>query len=61
MSINPSSTQKFARNKQAGGGAYIPATLRIVGPSIHAKIVLERIRKTLCECENKEEMYVEML
>ena len=45
MSTNPSSSQKFSRNKQAGGGAYIPATLRIVGPSIHAKLVLERIRK----------------
>ncbi|XP_044169886.1 uncharacterized protein LOC114973333 isoform X1 [Acropora millepora] len=45
LSTNPSSSQKFSRNKQAGGGAYIPATLRIVGPSIHAKLVLERIRK----------------
>lgn len=53
--------QKFSRNKQAGGGAYIPATLRIVGPSIYAKIVLERIPKTICEFENKEEMPVEML
>ncbi|XP_074614307.1 uncharacterized protein LOC141874054 [Acropora palmata] len=61
LSTNPSSTQKFSRNKQAGGGAYIPATLRIVGPSIHAKLVLERIRKTFCECENKEDMSVEML
>ena len=59
--VNLSSTQKFSRNKQAGGGAYIPATLRIVGPTIHAQIVLERVRKTLCECENEVEMSVEML
>ena len=60
MSINPSSTQKCARNKQASGRAYILTTLQIVGPSIHAKIVLERIRKTLCECKNKGDAY-EML
>ncbi|KAK2558943.1 hypothetical protein P5673_018568 [Acropora cervicornis] len=60
LSTNPSSTQKFSRNKQAGGRACIPAILRI-GPSIHAKLVLERICKTLCKCKNKEEMPVEML
>ena len=55
---------QFSGNKLSGGGAYmyIPATLRIVGPSIHTqKNVLERIRKTIFECENKEEMSVEML
>ena len=42
-------------------GAYIPATIRIVGPSIHAKLVLESFRKTLCEYENEVEISVEML
>ena len=32
-------------DNQKRGGAYIPATLLIVGPSIHAKLVQERIRK----------------
>lgn len=61
MSTKPSSTQKFAKNKQAGSGAYIPATLHIFGPIIYAKIVLEGIHKTLIKCENKEEVSVEML
>ena len=41
---------QFSGNKLSGGGAYmyIPATLRIVGPSIDTqRNVLERIRKTI--------------
>ena len=39
--MEPSSTQKFAKNKQAGSEAYIPTTPRIFRPMIYATIVLE--------------------
>ena len=55
---------QFSRNKLSGGGAYmyIPATLRIVGPSIHAqKMCWKESARPFFECENKEEMSVEML
>ena len=39
--MEPSSTQKFAKNKQAGSGAYIPATPHVFRPMIYATIVLE--------------------
>ena len=57
----PSSTQKFSRYKQAGGGAFIPVTLLVEGPQRYKKFVLERIRFTLPECENVEDMHVECL
>ena len=41
--------------------AFVTTTIRIFGPRIYAEIVLERLRQTLMECENKEEMSVEML
>ena len=32
VTSRPSSTQKFSRYKQAGGGAFIPVTLLVEGP-----------------------------
>ena len=61
VTSRPNSTQKFSRNKQAGGGAYIPATLWVEGPQRYKEFVLERIRSTLPECENVEDMHVECL
>ena len=54
-------TQKFSRYKQAGGGAFIPVTLLVEGPQRYKEFVLERIRFTLPECENVEDMHVECL
>ena len=56
-----SSTQKFSRNKQAGRGAYIPATLLVEGPREFEQFVLEKMRSTLPECENEEDLNVECL
>lgn len=61
ITSRPSSTQKFSRYKQAGGGAFIPATLLVEGPQRYKEFVLERIRFTLPECENVEDMHVECL
>ena len=52
-------TQKFSRYKQAGGGAFIPVTLLVEGPQRYKEFVLERIRCTLPECENVQDMHVE--
>ena len=57
----PSSTHKFSRYKQAGVGAFIPATLLVEGPKRYKEFVLERIRCTLLECENVEDMPFEYL
>lgn len=61
VTSRPSSTQKFSRYKQAGGGAFIPVTLLVEGPQRYKEFVLERIRFTLPECENVEDMHVECL
>ena len=61
VTSRPSSTQKFSRYKQAGGGAFIPVTLLVEGPQPYKEFVLERIRFTLPECENVEDMHVECL
>ena len=61
VTLRPSSSQKFSRYKQAGGGAFIPATLLVKGPQRYKEFVLERIRCTLPECENVEEMHFEYL
>ena len=61
VTSRPSSTQKFSRYKQAGGGAFIPAMLLVEGPQRYKEFVLERIRFTLPECENVEDMHVECL
>ena len=57
----PSSTHKFSRYKQAGVGAFIPATLLVEGPKRYKEFVLERIRCNLLECENVEDMPFEYL
>ena len=44
--------QKFQRNKQASGGAYIPATVQVEGPREVKKAVLDKVRTFLAECEN---------
>ncbi|CAH3141914.1 unnamed protein product, partial [Porites evermanni] len=44
VSVRPNAAQKFQRNKQAGGGAYIPATIHVEGPREHKKAVLDRLR-----------------
>ena len=59
VTSRPSSTQKFSRYKQAGGGAFIPVTLLVEGPQRYKEFVLERIRCTLPECENVQDMHVE--
>ena len=56
-----SSTQKLSRYKQAGGGAFIPVMLLVEGPQRYKEFVLERIRFTLPECENIEDMHFEYL
>ena len=61
VTLRPSSSQKFSRYKQAGGGAFIPATLLVKGPQRYKEFVLERIRCTLPECKNVEEMHFEYL
>ena len=43
VSVRPNAAQKFQRNKQAGGGAYIPATIHVEGPREHKKAVLDRV------------------
>ena len=52
--------QKFQRNKQAGGGAYIPATIQVEGPREHKEAVLDRVRTSLTECENGKLMSIDI-
>ena len=54
ITARPTTQQKFHKNKQADGGAYIPA-------SQHMTFVLERLRATLHECENVDEMSIDLL
>ena len=61
VTSRPSSIQKLSRYKQAGGGAFIPVTLLVEGPQRYKEFVLERIRFTLPECENIEDMHFEYL
>ena len=42
VTSRPSSTQKFSRYKQAGGGAFIPVTLLVEGPQRYKEFVLEK-------------------
>ena len=60
VSVRPNAAQKFQRNKQAGGGAYIPATIHVEGPREHKKAVLDRVRTSLAECENGELMTIDI-
>ena len=57
----PTTQQKFHKNKQADGGAYIPASLKITGPQQHMTFVHELLRATLHECENGDEMSIDLL
>ena len=52
VSVRPNAAQKFQRNKQASGGAYIPATVQVEGPREVKKAVLDKVRTFLAECEN---------
>ena len=52
VTVRPNAAQKFQRNKQAGGGAYIPATIQVKGPREHKEAVLDRVRTSLAECES---------
>ncbi|RMX36573.1 hypothetical protein pdam_00017167, partial [Pocillopora damicornis] len=61
LTSRSSSTQKFSRYKQAGGGAFIPVTLLVEGPQRYKEFVLERIRFTLPECESVDDTHVECL
>ncbi|CAH3164176.1 unnamed protein product [Pocillopora meandrina] len=61
LTSRPNSAQKFSRYKQAGGGAFIPVTLLVDRPQRYKEFVIERIRFTLPECENVEDMHVECL
>ena len=56
-----SKQQTFHKNKQAGGGAYIPASVKIAGPQQHMTFVVERLRAILHECENGDEMSIDLL
>ena len=51
VTVLPNAAQKFQRNKQAGGGAYIPATVQVEVPHEHEEAVQDRIRTSLTECE----------
>ena len=53
MTVRPNAAQKLQRNKQVGGGAYIPATIKVKGPRECQETVLDHgVRITLAECEN---------
>ncbi|XP_068736166.1 uncharacterized protein [Montipora capricornis] len=60
VTVRPNAAQKFQRNKQAGGGAYIPATIQVEGPREHKEAVLDRVRTSLTECENGELMSIDI-
>ena len=60
VSVRPNAAQKFQRNKQADGGAYIPATIHVEGPREHKNAVLDRVRTSLAECENGELMTIDI-
>ena len=54
VTVRPNAAQKFQRNKQGGGGTYIPATVKLEVPREYEEAVLDRVRTTLAECENGE-------
>ena len=60
VSVRPNASQKFQRNKQVGGGAYIRATIHVEGPREHKKAVLDRVHTSLAECENGELMTIDI-
>ena len=56
----PARTRTFQRNNRAGGGAFIPAVIKIEGPYEVKETMLNRIRDTLAECENGDMMSVDV-
>ena len=50
VTVRPNAAQKFQRDKQAGGGAYIPETIKVEGPREYERAVLDKVRTTLAEC-----------
>ena len=60
VTVRPNAALKFQRNKQAGGGAYIPATIQVAGPREHKEAVIDRVRTSLTECENGELMSIDI-
>ncbi|CAH3192812.1 unnamed protein product, partial [Porites evermanni] len=62
VTVRLNAAQKLQRNKQAGGGAYIPATIQFEGPC-HAsskKAVHDRVHTSLAECENGGLMIIDI-
>ena len=43
VAVHPNAAQKFQRNKQAGGGAYIPATVQVEVPRERKEAVQDRV------------------
>ena len=60
VSVRPNAAQKFQRNKQAEGGAYIPTTVQVEVPYEHKEAVLDRVCTSLTECENGELMSIDI-
>ena len=56
ITVRPNADRKFQRNKRAGGGAFIPAVIKIEGPHEFKETVLNRVRDTPAECENGDMM-----
>ena len=60
VTVRPNAAQKFQRDKQAGGGAFIPATVQVEVPREHKEAVQDRVRTSLTECENGELMSLDI-
>ena len=60
VTVRPNAAQNFQRNKQAGGGAYITATVQVEVPREHKEAVQDRVRTSLKECENGELMSIDI-
>ena len=60
VTVLPNAAQKFQRNKQAGGGAYIPVTVQVEDPREHKEAVQDRRRTSLTECENGELILIDI-
>ncbi|KAK2556218.1 hypothetical protein P5673_021828 [Acropora cervicornis] len=60
VTVCPNAAQKFQRNKQAGGGAFIPPTIQLESRRKHKQAVLDRVRTSLTKCENGELMSIDI-
>ena len=47
VTVRPNAAEKFQTNNQAGGGAYIPATIKVEGPHEYEEGVLDRAPTTI--------------